>query len=394
MFETLTAQPADKILALMQLYRQDPRPEKIDLGVGVYKNADGVTPVMRAIKTAEQQLWQQETTKSYVGLVGDPAFSDVMIDLVLGAAVPRAAVAAAAMPGGTGAVRQAFEMVQMANPDVRVFVSDPTWPNHLSILRHLSIETVPYRYFDSATRSVDFDAMCADLAQAKAGDIVLLHGCCHNPTGANLNAAQWQQVVELLQKTGATPMIDIAYQGFGDGLEQDAAATRLLASALPECLIAASCSKNFGIYRERTGVLMVVSQDQSAHALNQGTLAYLNRQNFSFPPDHGARLVTMVLSDAELRADWQAELEEVRLSMLGLRQQLADELRALSGSDRFGFLAEHRGMFSRLGTTPDKVDALREKHAVYMVGDSRLNIAGLNSATIPVLAKAIIDCGI
>ena len=394
MFETLTAQPADKILALMQLYRQDPRPEKIDLGVGVYKNADGVTPVMRAIKTAEQQLWQQETTKSYVGLVGDPAFSDVMIDLVLGAAVPRAAVAAAAMPGGTGAVRRAFEMVQMANPDVRVFVSDPTWPNHLSILRHLSIETVPYRYFDSATRNVDFDAMCADLEQAKAGDIVLLHGCCHNPTGANLNAAQWQQVVELLQKTGATPMIDIAYQGFGDGLEQDAAATRLLASALPECLIAASCSKNFGIYRERTGVLMVVSHDQSAQALNQGTLAYLNRQNFSFPPDHGARLVTMVLSDAELRADWQAELEEVRLSMLGLRQQLADELRALSGSDRFGFLAEHRGMFSRLGTTPDKVDALREKHAVYMVGDSRLNIAGLNSATLPVLAKAIIDCGI
>jgi len=394
MFETLTAQPADKILALVQLYRQDPRPEKIDLGVGVYKNADGVTPVMRAIKTAEHQLWQQETTKSYVGLVGDPAFSDVMVDLVLGDAVPRAAVAAAAMPGGTGAVRQAFEMAQMANPDVRVFVSDPTWPNHLSILRHLSIETVAYRYFDSATRGVDFDAMCADLAKAKAGDIVLLHGCCHNPTGANLNAVQWQQVVELLQKTGATPMIDIAYQGFGDGLEQDASATRLLASALPECLIAASCSKNFGIYRERTGILMAVSQDQSAQALNQGTLAYLNRQNFSFPPDHGARLVTMVLSDAELRADWQAELEEVRVSMLGLRQQLADELRQLSGSDRFGFLAEHRGMFSRLGTTSDKVDALREKHAVYMVGDSRLNIAGLNSATITVLAKAIIDCGI
>ncbi|MBT6533037.1 MAG: aspartate/tyrosine/aromatic aminotransferase [Marinovum sp.] len=394
MFETLTAQPADKILALVQLYRQDPRPEKIDLGVGVYKNADGVTPVMRAIKTAEHQLWQQETTKSYVGLVGDPAFSDVMVDLVLGDAVPRAAVAAAAMPGGTGAVRQAFEMAQMANPDVRVFVSDPTWPNHLSILRHLSIETVPYRYFDSAMRGVDFDAMCTDLAKAKAGDIVLLHGCCHNPTGANLNAVQWQQVVEILQKTGATPMIDIAYQGFGDGLEQDASATRLLASALPECLIAASCSKNFGIYRERTGILMAVSQNQSAQALNQGTLAYLNRQNFSFPPDHGARLVTMVLSDAELRADWQAELEEVRVSMLGLRQQLADELRKLSGSDRFGFLAEHRGMFSRLGTTSDKVDALREKHAVYMVGDSRLNIAGLNSATIPVLAKAIIDCGI
>jgi len=314
--------------------------------------------------------------------------------LVLSDAVSRSHVAAVATPGGTGAVRQAFELVKIANPDVRVFVSDPTWPNHLSILKHLDIPVVSYRYFDAETRGVDFDGMMTDLAGAKAGDVILLHGCCHNPTGANLNITQWGEVIALLQSSGATPMIDIAYQGFGDGLDEDAEATRLVASSVPETIIAASCSKNFGIYRERTGLLMVVSQDAGAHTMNQGTLAYLNRQNFSFPPDHGARLVTMVLNDPKLHADWVQELEDVRLSMLGLRQSLADELQRLSGSDRFGFLAQHRGMFSRLGTSPEKVELLRERHGIYMVGDSRLNIAGLNAKTIPILAAAIIDCGI
>ena len=394
MFETLTPQPADKILALVQKFKEDPRPQKIDLGVGVYKNAEGVTPVMRAVKAAEHQLWQDETTKSYVGLTGDPAFSDGMIQMVLGDAVPRGAVAAAATPGGTGAVRQAFELARLANPDVRVFVSNPTWPNHVSMLRYLGIEMVPYRYFDEATCGVDFEGMTADLAQAKAGDVVLLHGCCHNPTGANLNTAQWQSVVDLLAKSGATPMIDIAYQGFGDGLEEDAAATRLIAASLPETIIAASCSKNFGIYRERTGLLMAISQDVSKQLVTQGTLAYLNRQNFSFPPDHGARLVTIVLNDPALCADWKAELEQVRLGMLDLRQSLATELQSRAGSDRFGFLAQHRGMFSRLGTTPDMVERLRVEHAIYMVGDSRMNIAGLNATSVPILAQAIVDVGI
>ena len=394
MFETLKPQPADKILALVQKFKEDPRPQKIDLGVGVYKNAEGVTPVMRAVKAAEHQLWQDETTKSYVGLTGDPAFSDGMIQMVLGDAVPRAAVAAAATPGGTGAVRQAFELARLANPDVRVFVSNPTWPNHVSMLRYLGIEMVPYRYFDEATCGVDFEGMTADLAQAKAGDVVLLHGCCHNPTGANLNTAQWQSVVDLLAKSGATPMIDIAYQGFGDGLEEDAAATRLIAASLPETIIAASCSKNFGIYRERTGLLMAISQDVSKQLVTQGTLAYLNRQNFSFPPDHGARLVTIVLNDPALCADWKAELEQVRLGMLDLRQSLATELQSRAGSDRFGFLAQHRGMFSRLGTTPDMVERLRVEHAIYMVGDSRMNIAGLNATSVPILAQAIVDVGI
>ncbi|WP_339769486.1 amino acid aminotransferase [uncultured Pseudosulfitobacter sp.] len=394
MFETLKPQAPDKILSLMAQYKEDPRTTKVDLGVGVYKDASGLTPVMRAVKAAEHKLWQEQDSKSYTGLTGDPAFSDAMIKLVLGDAVPRNTVAAAATPGGTGAVRQAFELVQMANPKARVFVSDPTWPNHLSILQYLGIEMVPYRYFDSETRSVSFDAMIEDLKTATKDDVVLLHGCCHNPTGANLTMDQWAEVIKVLQDTGATPMIDIAYQGFGDGLDADAAGTRAVAAAVPECLIAASCSKNFGIYRERTGILMLVSSDAGAQALNQGTLAFLNRQNFSFPPDHGARLVTMILTDDELRADWQAELEEVRLGMLSLRKQLAGELKRLSNSDRFDFLAEHRGMFSRLGTTPEMVEKLRVDHGIYMVGDSRMNIAGLNEQTIPVLAHAIIDAGI
>ncbi len=394
MFETLKAQPADKILALMQMFRDDPRADKIDLGVGVYRNADGITPVMRAVKAAEHRLWETQETKAYTGLLGDPAYSDAMIGLILGDAVPRAAIAAAATPGGTGACRQAFEMIRMANPSARVFVSDPTWPNHISILNYLGIEMVPYRYFDSDTRGVDFDGMIADLKTAAPGDVVLLHGCCHNPTGANLNPVQWQEVIAVLNATGAVPMIDIAYQGFGDGLEADAAGTRAVAAGVPECLIAASCSKNFGVYRERTGLLMAVAADTARQGLNQGTLAYLNRQNYSFPPDHGARVVTTILNDADLRADWAAELEEVRLSMLGLRQQLADELQRLSGSDRFAFIGQHRGMFSRLGASPELVEKLRQEHGIYMVGDSRLNVAGLNASTVPILAEAIIKVGV
>jgi aromatic-amino-acid transaminase len=378
----------------MQTYREDPRDGKIDLGVGVYKDATGNTPIMRAIKAAEKQLWEVETTKAYTGLAGDPAFADAMIAMVLGDAVPRANVAAVATPGGTGAVRQGFDLVRMANPQAKVFVSDPTWPNHLSILKHMGMTMVPYRYFDEDSRGVDFNGMMEDLAQAAPGDIVLVHGCCHNPTGANLNMSEWKALVDLLIKTGATPMVDIAYQGFGDGLEEDAAATRLIASSVPETIIAASCSKNFGIYRERTGLLMAVSQDAGAHKVNQGNLAYLNRQNYSFPPDHGARLVTMVLTDDALCAEWAAELEEMRNGMLGLREQLAAELQRLSGSDRFSFIGQHRGMFSRLGATPEQVERLREEHAIYLVGDSRLNIAGLNKESVPILAKAMIDVGI
>ncbi|MFU8776838.1 MAG: aromatic amino acid transaminase [Roseovarius sp.] len=394
MFDALKEKPADKILALGQAFRDDPRDTKIDLGVGVYKTPEGVTPVMRAVKTAEKQLWETETTKAYTGLAGDPAFSDVMISLILGDSVTRNQVSAIATPGGTGAVRQAFDLIKMASPGARVFVSDPTWPNHLSILAHMGIEVVMYRYFDPETVGVDFTGMMADLDGLRAGDVVLLHGCCHNPTGANLNMTEWRAVVDLLNARGALPMIDIAYQGFGDGLEADAAAVRFVAENCPEMLIAASCSKNFGIYRERTGILMAVAQNRALQKVTQGNLAYLNRQNYSFPPDHGARLVTMVLTDPALRADWQAELEEVRLGMLKLRESLATELQRISGSDRFGFIAQHRGMFSRLGATPEQVERLRAEHAIYMIGDSRINIAGLNARTVPILARAMIEVGV
>ncbi|SDE70698.1 aromatic amino acid transaminase [Limimaricola pyoseonensis] len=394
MFEHLTDQPADKILALMGAYKADPRDDKIDLGVGVYKDAEGRTPIMRAVKAAEARLLERETTKSYTALAGDPAFSDAMIDLVLADTLPRDRIAAIATPGGTGAVRQAFELIGRTTPEATIWVSDPTWPNHLSILKHLDARTRSYRYFDPASRAVDMAGMMADLGEAQPGDVVLLHGCCHNPTGANPTAEQWDEIVATLKARQLVPMIDIAYQGFGDGLDADAAATRLIASSLDEVLIAASCSKNFGIYRERTGILMAIARDVPQARKAQDNLAYLNRQNYSFPPDHGARVVSTILTDPELRADWQAELEEVREGMLKLREQLAAELRQLSNSDRFDFLAEHRGMFSRLGASPEQVARLRDDHGIYMVGDSRMNIAGLNAKTVPVLARAIIAAGI
>ena len=389
MLSNLTAQPQDKILALVGAYRADPRQDKIDLGVGVYKDSTGATPIMRAVKSAEELLWQIQKTKSYVGLAGDPAFSAAMFELILDGAVAADRLSAVATPGGTGAVRQALELIKIASPAAKVWLSNPTWPNHPSIVNYLGMPLAEYRYFDTETGSVDFEGMLADIKAIPAGDIVLLHGCCHNPTGANLTSEQEDQIITTLAESGAVPFIDIAYQGFGDGLEKDARFTRKIASQLPECLIAASCSKNFGIYRERTGILMAVSERASLQAITQGNMAFLNRQNFSFPPDHGARLVTMILEDQTLRVLWSTELEQTRINMLNLRQQLADELRQRTNSDRFDFLATHRGMFSRLGVSVDTVEILRSDFGIYMVGDSRINIAGLNSHTVPILAHAV-----
>ncbi len=322
MFNALKPQPADKILQLMGQYRADPRTDKIDLGVGVYKDATGLTPIMRAVRAAEERLWQSEKTKTYTALAGEPAFAAALSKMILADTVGTERISAAATPGGTGAIRQAFELIRLASPNATVWVSDPTWPNHVSVLAYLGMPMRSYRYFDAETRGVDFAGMMQDLKGIKSGDVVLLHGCCHNPTGANLTLPEWAEVATLLEKTGALPLIDLAYQGFGDGLDADAAGTRLIASRLPEVLIAASCSKNFGIYRERTGLLMALS-DPSRRDITQGTLAWLNRQNYSFPPDHGARIVTTILGDDKLSADWRAELEEIRNNMLALRSQLA-----------------------------------------------------------------------
>ena len=387
MLETLNPQPQDKILQLIAMFRDDPRDGKIDLGVGVYKDATGLTPVMRAVKAAEKRLWETEKTKSYTGLAGEPAFNAAMIGMILGSTFGDRA-ASIATPGGTGAIRQALELIKLSNPSAMVWLSNPTWPNHPSIIKYLGMPMAEYRYFDAATRGVDFAGLMADLDKVAPGDVVLLHGCCHNPTGANLTMDQWAKVAALLLEKQAVPFVDLAYQGFGDGLEEDAAATRLIADSFPEALIAASCSKNFGIYRERTGILIALTSAERK-AVVQGNLNFLNRQNYSFPPDHGARVVTIILEDADLTADWKAELEEVRHNMLGLRSALADALRRATNSDRFDFVAHHRGMFSRLGLTEGQVITLREKHGIYMVGDSRINIAGLNATTVPILATAI-----
>ncbi|MEX0971223.1 MAG: amino acid aminotransferase [Paracoccaceae bacterium] len=389
MLEHLKPQPADKIIELIALYAADARADKLDLGVGVYKDQTGKTPIMGAIKVAEARVLEAQASKSYLGLLGDLNFVAAMRDMVLADTVPAARVAGAQTPGGTGAIRQLFEMIKMANPDTTVWLSDPTWPNHPAILKHVGLKGASYRYFDAASCAVDFAGMMDDLANAKEGDVVLLHGCCHNPTGANLDAAQWQAVGDFLLERGLIPMIDIAYQGFGDGLDVDAAGLRGLAERVPQMLIAASCSKNFGVYRDRVGVALAIAADEPQAQLAKGALTTLNRLNYSFPPDHGAVVVATVLADAELRANWQAELEAMRLRMLELRTGLAAALRKATNSDRFDFIADHRGMFSRLGLSPEQVQKLRSDFGIYMVGDSRFNVAGLPAERLDWLAGAI-----
>jgi len=393
-YEHLQKQPEVEILRLMGLFREDSRDNKVDLGIGVYRNAAGVTPIMRAIKEAEKRLWADEETKGYTQMVGEADFRAAMRDLVLADSCAADEVAAAATPGGTGAIRQGLELIGLANTGAKIWVSMPTWPNHPSILDYLKCDWGYYRYFDEESRAVDFAGMLEDLNKAAPGDIVLLHGCCHNPTGANLSVSQWRELAGLLVDKRLVPFVDIAYQGFGDGLDDDAFGTRELARTVPELLIAASCSKNFGIYRERTGILLAVAKDKERLGVVQDTLAFLNRQAFSFPPDHGSRLVTMILNDTGLRADWEAELSDIRHSLVDLRKSLADALRDRTGSDRFGFLAEHRGMFSLLGATREQVAMMRDKHAVYMIPDSRINVAGLSHEIIPRIAEALVDVGI
>ncbi len=393
MLEAITPPAPDKIIQLIQMFREDPREQKIDLGVGVYKNASGITPVMEAVKEAEMRLWNSQLTKTYTSLVGEVSYHDAMIKLILNDTVARDRIAAAHTPGGTGAVRMAFETIKMASPDSTFWISNPSWPNHKSILGFIGMNMREYSYFDSASRSTDFSGMMTDLQDAREGDAIVLHGCCHNPTGSDLSYSQWEELAEFLQARKIIPIIDFAYQGFGDGLEEDAKALRMIASKFPETLIAGSCSKNFGLYRDRVGILLVVNQDDKIKGNIQNVLASLNRLSISFPPDHGGSLVTIILNDDELSVLWKDELEATRKNLLDLRVKLAAELRDLTGSDRFGFLASHKGMFSLTGCTPEQVLTMQEKHGIYLVGDSRINVAGLNEEKIPYMAKAMVDAG-
>ncbi|MCC0081356.1 MAG: aspartate/tyrosine/aromatic aminotransferase [Rhodobacter sp.] len=388
MFKVLPAPAADPILKVMTLFREDPRSAKVDLGLGVYKDPDGKTPVMRAVKSAEQRLVTVQESKSYTTLSGDPAFRQAMAGLVLGEAADPARLAGSTSTGGTGGVKLGLDLMHMVNPDATVWISAPTWPNHMALTKAAGLNWKPYRYYDAETGAVARAAMWADLQEARQGDVVILHGCCHNPTGADLNADDWAEVAAFCNARGLIPFVDFAYQGFGDGLDADAAGVRLLATRVERVIVVASASKNFGLYRERTGVCLVQCPEDE-RALVQGTLETLNRQTISFPPDHGARVVTEILGDTQMRTEWEDELTAMRDRMNGLRRSLARALRDACGSDRFGFLADQRGMFSVLGGTDAQITRLREDFGVYVVGGGRLNMAGLTEESIPQVARAI-----
>ena len=334
-------------------------------------------------------LHASQTSKTYLALAGSELFRDEMRKLVLGDAVAVERVATLQTPGGTGAIRQVFETMKKLNPDGTICISDPSWPSHLAMATHMGFKTRCYPYFDASTKMVDTAAMMQSFKDLQAGDLLLLHGCCHNPTGANLDMETWRVITDLVIEKGVVPFVDIAYQGFGDGLDEDAAPLRYMASRVPEMFIAASCSKNFGLYRDRVGVAMMIAKNAHTAEVVQGNLAVLNRLNYSFAPDHGAAVVGLILSTPEFRADCLDELKCMRKTMLKIRIDLADALRQQGNSGEFDFVGHHRGMFSRLWLNPQQVEDLRNNHAMYVVGDSRINIAGLSGGRFESFAGAV-----
>ena len=394
MFENLKLQSEDKIMALMSLYKADERKEKIDLGVGVYKNNKGQTPIMDAVQKASRILNNTQKTKSYVGLSGNLGFIDNITQLVLADVVPKNQIIGAQAPGGTGAFHQLLLLIRSMEKDKRVWISSPSWPNHAAILNHLGIQFNNYNYFDYDTCEVNFSRMMSDLQKISSGDVLLLHGCCHNPTGANLSLENWTELTQFCEKKNILPLIDLAYQGFGDGINDDVKGVQYMASNLPEVCIGISCSKNFGLYRERVGAALMVVSDKKIHKLVEENLKSFNRVTFSFPPDYGASLVEIILGgnnsqNKELIHLWEKELNSMRNGMLELRKLLSDSLRMSTNSTRFDFIERHRGMFSLMGLTVDQVARLRTEFGIYMVGDSRINIAGLNKDQIDYFSSSI-----
>tara|TARA_B100000676_G_C17974179_1_gene785112 strand:+ start:54 stop:1250 length:1197 start_codon:yes stop_codon:yes gene_type:complete len=394
MFENLKLQSEDKIMALMSLYKADERKEKIDLGVGVYKDNKGQTPIMDAVQKAARILNNTQKTKSYVGLSGNLGFIDNISQLVLADVVPKNQIIGAQAPGGTGAFHQLLLLIRSMEKDKRVWISSPSWPNHAAILNHLGIQFNNYNYFDYDTCEVNFSRMMSDLQKISSGDVLLLHGCCHNPTGANLSLENWTELTKFCEKKNILPLIDLAYQGFGDGINDDVKGVQYMASNLPEVCIGISCSKNFGLYRERVGAALMVVSDKKIHKLVEENLKSFNRVTFSFPPDYGASLVEIILGgnnsqNKELIHLWEKELNSMRNGMLELRKLLSDSLRRSTNSTRFDFIERHRGMFSLMGLSVDQVARLRTEFGIYMVGDSRINIAGLNKDQIDYFSSSI-----
>ena len=381
----LEDQPADPLLALIALANADPRPGKIDVGVGVYRDAAGNTPILRSVKAAEKILWETQETKAYLGSQGDARFVDLIKPIVFG---PDAAgddrIVGVQTPGGCGALRLGAELIMRADPNARIYVGTPTWPNHEPLIGEAGVEMVDYPYYAKESRTISFDRMMDALGEARAGDLVLLHGCCHNPTGADLDPGQWRDVADLVAARGLIPYVDLAYQGLGNGLEADAEGTRLVVAAAEQALVAQSCDKNFGCYRDRLGSLFVKMPTAHGAATVMGNLLTLARTMWSMPPDHMAAVVRLILDDEVLRADWRAELDSMCARIRQLRARLA------AFDPRLSYIDGQNGMFSMLPLSPDQVMALRREHGIYMAGSGRFNVVGLSDDNVDGFAAAIV----
>ena len=392
MLEILQPLPEDPLLGVMAAYRRDTDPRKVDLGVGVYKTEAGDTPIPAAISAAMERSAASQKTKVYVGQGGNERFNRAMLEIAFGAdhaAVKDGRAAALQAPGGCGALRLGAELVNIARPGATLHLSNPTWANHVPLLSNAGLKMASYPYFDRSTGGVDAAAMLAHLETLPAGDLVLLHGCCHNPTGADLSRADWDAVAEVLVRRGLVPFIDIAYQGLGDGLEADAYGVRLMVDRLPEVIVAVSCSKNFGLYRERAGATFVISPTAERTGNAMGQLRKIARGMYSMPPDHGAELVALVWEDAILRQQWMDELEAMRVRVEELRGLLVSGLKALRGDVDYSFVQRQKGMFSLLPLSTPQIQRLRDEHHIYMPGDGRINVAGISRRNVEYVAQSL-----
>jgi len=390
MFETLKPAPPDAILGLSEAFQADPNPEKINLAVGVYKDAAGRTPVLECVKRAERYLLDHETTKTYLGIDGLAEYRDLARQLVFGDTVEAERVAMVQTPGGTGGVRVAADFLASHMPATTVWVSNPTWENHINVFSAAGLAAHSYRYLDAAKTGLDFPAMLEDLeTKARPGDVVLLHACCHNPTGVDLMPEQWRQLADVLSTRGLLPMVDFAYQGFGDGLDTDAEGLRTLLAVCDELVLASSFSKNFGLYSERVGTAAVVTRDAGTAAAAVSQLKRAVRANYSNPPRHGAAIVATVLADLELTNLWHQELEQMRERIAQTRQRLVEALHGGGGDRDFSFLLSQKGMFSYTGLTPMQCDLLRNRYSIYIVGSGRINVAGVTPDNLERLCEAI-----
>ncbi|MGQ0589954.1 MAG: amino acid aminotransferase [Sphingosinicella sp.] len=386
LLDRLEEQPGDSLIALIALAAADPRPEKIDVGVGVYRDAAGNTPILKSVKIAEQILVETQDTKSYIGSQGDVRFVELIKSIVFGeAAAGDDRIVGLQTPGGCGALRLGAELVAKANPLARIFAGEPTWPNHAPLIASAGVEMVSYPYYAKDSREICFDRMMDALGEAETGDLVLLHGCCHNPTGADLDMDQWRAVAELIAARGLIPFVDLAYQGFGDGLEADAGGARLVFEAAEQAILAQSCDKNFSCYRERTGSLFVKASSARGAEIAFGNLLLLARTMWSMPPDHGAAVARIILDDPELNALWRAEVETMGARIRSLRARLA------AIDPRFAYIEGQKGMFSMLPLSPAQVLELRNEKGIYMAGSGRFNVVGLSDENVDRFAAAVLE---